>query len=251
MDDLVARLRRAGCVYAEEEAALLVEAAGSPEELERLTRQRESGAPLEPLLGWAAFAGLRVPVAPGVFVPRARTELLAREALALTADGDVVVELCCGAAAVSLVLLAARPELELHAADVEPAAVACARANLHGRATVHAGDLDVALPARLAGRVAVLVANAPYVPTTEIALMPHEARDHEPAVALDGGADGLGVVRRLVAAAPTWLAPGGHLLFECGERQLPTALGVVAAAGLTGRGVQDDELDATVVVAAR
>lgn len=245
------RLRRAGCVYAEDEAALLVEAAGSPAELERLTRRREAGEPLEPLLGWAAFAGLRVPVAPGVFVPRARTELLAREALAVTADGDVVVELCCGAAALSLVLLAHRRDLELHAADVEPAAVACATANLRGRAQVHAGDLDAALPAPLAGRVAVLAANAPYVPTAEIALMPHEARDHEPAVALDGGGDGLDVLRRVVALAPAWLAPGGHLLFECGERQLDRALALVAAAGLTGRGVEDEELAATVVVARR
>jgi release factor glutamine methyltransferase len=251
VDDLVARLRRAGCVYAEEEAALLVEAAGSAAELERLTREREAGTPLEQVLGWAAFAGLRVPVAPGVFVPRARTQLLAREALAVTADGSLVVELCCGAGAISLVLLAARSGLELHAADLEPAAVACAAANLGGRGTVHGGDLYDALPTGLAGRVDVLVANAPYVPTAAIALMPHEARDHEPPVALDGGPDGLDVLRRVVAAAPAWLAPGGHLLFECGERQLPTALGVVEATGLTGRGVQDEELDATVVVAGR
>ena len=203
------------------------------------------------MLGWAAFAGLRVPVRPGVFVPRRRTELLAAEALNRTGDGAVVVELCCGAAAVSLALLAARSGLRLHACDVDPAAVACARANLGERGQVHGGDLYAALPAELAGTVQVLVANAPYVPTDAIALMPPEARDHEPSVALDGGTDGLDVLRRVVAGAPAWLAPGGHLLFECGEHQADEALALVEAAGLSGRLVTSDELAATVVRARR
>jgi release factor glutamine methyltransferase len=249
--DLVARLRQAGCVFAEEEADLLLQAAGSPAELERLTAQRVAGQPLEQVLGWVAFAGLRVPVVPGVFVPRRRTELLAAEALAVTPDGAVVVELCCGAGAVSLVLSAGRRDLRLHAADLDPVAVACARANLGGRGQVHAGDLYAALPPKLAGKVQVLVANAPYVPTEAIALMPPEARDHEPAVALDGGADGLDVLRRVVAAAPAWLAPRGHLLFECGEHQRERALALVRGAGLEGRVAESDELAATVVVARR
>ena len=247
--DLVTRLRAAGCVFAEEEAALLTEAAGSPAELEQLTAERVAGRPLEQVLGWAAFAGLRVPVAPGVFVPRRRTELLAAEALALTPDGSVVVELCCGAAAVSLVLLAARRDLRLHAADVDSAAVALAGANLSGRGQVHRGDLYAALPLELAGRVQVLVANAPYVPTDAIALMPLEARDHEPAVALDGGRDGLDVLRRVVAGAPRWLAPSGHLLFECAEAQARAALALVGDAGLAARLVRSEELAASVVVA--
>jgi release factor glutamine methyltransferase len=249
--DLVARLRLAGCVFAEEEADLLLEAATSPAELERLTAERVAGRPLEQVLGWVAFAGLRVPVLPGVFVPRRRTELLAAEALAVTADGAVVVELCCGVGAVSLLLAGARRGLRLHAADVDPVAVACARANLAGLGQVHAGDLYAALPPELHGRVQVLVANAPYVPTEAIALMPPEARDHEPAVALDGGADGLDVLRRIVAAAPAWLAPGGHLLFECGEHQRERALALVRAAGLAARGSESDELAATVVVGRR
>jgi release factor glutamine methyltransferase len=249
--DLVARLRQAGCVFAEEEADLLLEAARSPAELERLTAQRVAGRPLEQVLGWVAFAGLRVPVVPGVFVPRRRTELLAAEAVAVTPDGAVVVELCCGAGAVSLVLSARRRDLRLHAADVDPAAVACARANLGGRGQVHTGDLYAALPPELAGKVQVLVANAPYVPTEAIALMPPEARDHEPAVALDGGADGLDVLRRVVAAAPVWLAPSGHLLFECGEHQRARALALVRGAGLEGWAAESDELAATVVVGRR
>ena len=98
-------------------------------------------------------------------------------------------------------LLAARPDITVHAADLDAAAVACARRNLGPRGTVHHGDLYEPLPRELAGRVDVLVANAPYVPTAEIALMPPEARLHEPRVALDGGPDGLDVARRIVADA--------------------------------------------------
>ena len=122
---------------------------------------------------------------------------------------------------------------EVHAADLEPAAVACARLNLHpvgGR--VHEGDLDAALPADLHGRVDVLVANVPYVPSADVASMPAEARDHEPRSALDGGADGLDLVRRVAAAAPAWLAPGGTVLVETSGAQADRAADVLAAAGL-------------------
>lgn len=248
---LVARLRAAGCVYAEEEAALLREAAASPAALADLVRQRVAGLPLEQVLGWAEFCGLRVPVRPGVFVPRRRTELLAREALALSSPGAVVVELCCGAGAVSLVLAAAHPGLELYATDLDPAAVDCAAASLQDRAEVRLGDLYAPLPGRLRRRVQVLVANAPYVPTAAIALMPPEAREHEPAVALDGGGDGLDVLRRVVAEAPEWLAPGGRLLFECSERQLRPASAAVRRAGLVPSARQDRETEATVLVAQR
>jgi release factor glutamine methyltransferase len=249
--DVVVRLRAAGCVFAEDEAALLVEAAAGPA-LEQLVARRVAGEPLEQLLGWASFGGLRVAVVPGVFVPRRRTELLAREAVAVTAPGSVVVDLCCGCGAVGLVVATAVPDVELHAADVDPVAVACARTNLAAvGGTVHEGDLDGALPTTLRGRVAVLTANTPYVPTAEIALMPPEAREHEPAVALDGGADGLAVARRVVAVATGWLAPGGHVLLETSRRQAPVLAAAVAAAGLAPRVVTDDDLGGTVVLGHR
>ncbi|MGZ4495485.1 MAG: putative protein N(5)-glutamine methyltransferase, partial [Nocardioides sp.] len=128
----------------------------------------------------------------------------------------------------------------------------CAERNLAafgGRA--FAGDLYDALPAGLRGRVDVLVANAPYVPTAEIAMMPPEARDHELTAALDGGADGVDVQRRVAAAAPEWLAPGGHLLVETSRRQAPMTLAAVEAHGLVARVVTDDDLDATLVVGLR
>lgn len=248
--DLVLRLRAAGCVFAEDEARLLAAAARDGADLAALVGRRVAGAPLEQLLGWAEFCGLRIAVAPGVFVPRRRTGLMVREAAALAGPGAVVVDLCCGTGAVGAALAAAVPGIDLHAADVDPAAVRCARRNLPG-IPVHHGDLFAALPDGLAGRVDVLTANVPYVPTAAIALMPPEARDHEPRVALDGGADGLALVRRVVDGASRWLAPGGSLLFECGEGQVSAAVGVVTAGGLLPRLVSDDDLGATVVVGTR
>ena len=244
--DLVAVLRAAGCVYAEDEARLLTAAAADPAELAALVARRVAGSPLEQVLGWAEFGGLRIAVEPGVFVPRRRTELLVEATAARRPR--VLVELCCGSGAVSAVLAARLPGLEVHAADVDPAAVRCARRNLPS-GHVYAGDLDAPLPPRLRHRVDVLVANAPYVPTAEIALMPPEARDSEPRVALDGGADGLDVARRVLAAAPRWLAPGGVVLIETSGRQAPELAAAAPAVGLFPQVVTDDELDATAVVA--
>ncbi|MER6983079.1 putative protein N(5)-glutamine methyltransferase, partial [Streptomyces carpinensis] len=195
---VVAALRTAGCVFAEDEAELILAAARTPEELAALVDRRVAGLPLEQVLGWAEFFGLRILVEPGVFVPRRRTEFLVEQAVAQAGDARVVVDLCCGSGAVGAALAAALGPVELHAADIDPAAVRCARRNiasLGGR--VHSGDLFEALPAGLRGRVDVLAANVPYVPTGEVGLLPSEARDHEPPVALDGGADGLDVLRRV------------------------------------------------------
>ena len=246
---VVRRLRAAGCVFAEDEARLLVEASGSAPELDALVARRVAGEPLEHVLGWAEFAGLRIAVAAGVFVPRRRTEVLVHEAVALARPGAVVVDLCCGSGALGVAVATAVDGVELHAADVDPAAVACARTNvaLVG-GTVHSGDLFEALPAALRGRVDLVLANVPYVPTDAIALMPPEARLHEARVALDGGGDGLDVARRVIAAAPVWLASGGSLLFETSKDQAPAAIAAVTAAGLRARLVTDDERGATVVV---
>lgn len=247
---VVAALRAAGCVFAEDEAALLLAGADDPTGLAAALARRVAGEPLEHVLGWAQFHGLRIQVGPGVFVPRRRTEALAGEAIARTSRGSVVVDLCCGSGAVGAAVAAAVPGIELHAADVDPAAVGWARRNLPG-GHVHTGDLFAALPAGLRGRIGVLVANAPYVPTTAIALMPPEARDHEPAVALDGGDDGLAVLRRVIAGAPQWLAPCGAVLFETGTHQVAAATEAVRAAGLTPVVVEDADRGATVVVGTR
>jgi release factor glutamine methyltransferase len=244
---IVSRLRAVGCVFAEDEARLLVEAAGSPEDLSAMVDRRIGGLPLEQVLGWAEFHGLRILLDPGVFVPRQRTAFLVDQAAAVARPGAVVVDLCCGSGAVGAVLATLVEGIDLHAADVDPAAVRCARRNLPVD-RVYGGDLYAPLPDRLRGRVDVLVANAPYVPTGAIGMMPPEARDHEPLVALDGGGDGLDVQRRVAAEAPRWLAPGGCLLIETSTGQAPLTAAAVTAAGLAARVVASEELGATVVV---
>ncbi|MCB5906845.1 putative protein N(5)-glutamine methyltransferase [Streptomyces pinistramenti] len=249
---VVARLRAAGCVFAEDEAELLLSAARTPAELAAMVRRRGDGLPLEHVLGWAEFCGLRMVVGPGVFVPRRRSELLVRQAAALAAPGAVVVDLCCGSGALGAALAARVAGVELHAADIDPAAVRCARANVTAAGgRVHEGDLFAALPAALRGRIGVLLANVPYVPTEEVGLLPPEAREHEPLVALDGGTDGLDVLRRVTASASAWLTPGGSLLVETSERQADRAAALFAGGGLSARAVTSEELYATVVIGTR
>jgi release factor glutamine methyltransferase len=250
---VVARLRSAGCVFAEDEARLLEAAAATPAELATMVNRRVAGLPLEHIVGWAEFCGLRIVVDAGVFVPRRRTEFLVRQAAALAPPRAVVVDLCCGSGALGVALVAAtRDHAELHAADVDPAAVRCARRNLAsvgGR--VYEGDLYAPLPATLRGRVDILLANVPYIPTEEIALLPAEAREHEARLALDGGGDGLDVLRRVTTGARRWLVPGGHLLVETSERQAPRAVETFARHGLRPRLARCDDMNATVVIGTR
>ncbi|WP_406327675.1 putative protein N(5)-glutamine methyltransferase [Streptomyces sp. NBC_00203] len=251
-DSVVAALRSAGCVFAEDEAELILSTARTPDEATAMVDRRVAGLPLEHVLGWAGFHGLRISVEPGVFVPRRRTEYLVDQAVALARGASVVVDLCCGSGAVGAALAAALGGPELHAADIDPAAVRCARRNVAPFAGhVHEGDLFAALPDTLRGRVDVLAANVPYVPTEEVGLLPSEARDHEPLVALDGGDDGLDLVRRVAAEAPQWLAPGGCLLVETSERQAPLAVEAFARGGLLARLAVSEEMYANVVIGVR
>jgi release factor glutamine methyltransferase len=250
-------------VFAEDEARLIVSAARTQAELAAMVDRRAAGLPLEHVLGWAEFCGLRVAVDPGVFVPRRRTEFLVRQAVGLVrraglarqAEGRrraVVVDLCCGSGAVGAALVAALGEAELHAVDIDPAAVRCARRNLTAAGgQVYTGDLCQPLPAALRDRVDILAANVPYVPTDEVGSLPPEARVHEPRVALDGGTDGLDVLRRVAAAAPQWLAAGGSLLVETSERQAAQAAETFARAGLVPRVASSGEQNATVVIGTR
>ncbi|MFF3906578.1 putative protein N(5)-glutamine methyltransferase [Streptomyces sp. NPDC001848] len=249
---VVSALRSAGCVFAEDEAELILATARTADEAARMVDRRIAGHPLEHVLGWAEFHGLRIAVEPGVFVPRRRTEFLLEQALAVGPGARLVVDLCCGSGAVGAALAAGLDRPELHAADIDPAAVRCARRNVAaygGR--VHEGDLFAALPVELRGRVDVLTANVPYVPTEEVALLPSEARDHEPLTALDGGFDGLEVLRRVTAEASAWLAPGGHLLVEASERQVPSALEAFTRGNLDVRLAVSAELYANVLIGTR
>lgn len=246
---IVNRLRTAGCVFAEDEASLLISAAKSPADLDDMVERRIAGLPLEYVIGWAEFCGLRIAVDPGVFVPRRRTEFLVSQAVAIARPGNVVADLCCGSGGVGVAIAANVDAIELHAADIDPAAVRCARRNVEpigGR--VYEGDLYEPLPAALRGRVDVLVVNAPYVPTEAIKRMPPEARLYEAQTALDGGADGLDIQRRVAAEASLWLAPGGYLLVETSERQAEQTVEIFERSGLAVRVAAADGMDATVVV---
>jgi release factor glutamine methyltransferase len=243
--DVVERLRAAGCVFAEDEARLLCAEAADDAGLDALVQRRAAGEPLEQVLGWTQFCGLRIAVEPGVFVPRRRTEFLVARAIALRPQ--VLVDMCCGSGAIAAAVHAALGAVEVYAVDVDPAAVCCAKRNVTG--AVYEGDLFDALPPTLAGRVDVLVANAPYVPSESVAIMPREARLYEARVALDGGADGMDVQRRVIAGAPHWLTPGGHVLVETSRAQAAAGVEACASAGLQAEVVRSEDYDATVLVA--
>jgi len=251
-DELVYRLRAVGCVFAEDEAALLRAGATSPDELESMTARRVAGEPLEHVLGWVALNGVRLAVGPGVFVPRQRTRVLVAAVLDLIADraAPVVVELCCGVAPVASLVARSRADATVWASDIDPAAVALAERNLDP-SHVAVGDLFAGLPQELREHVDVVVANAPYVPTAELALMPVEAREHEPRHALDGGGDGLDLHRRIAAEVNDWLKPGGAVVIETSRRQAPVTTAALAAAGLAATIRRDKEIDGTAVVGVR
>jgi release factor glutamine methyltransferase len=246
--EIVLALRAAGCVFAEDEAALLIAESASSAELQQRVKRRVAGEPLEVILGWAEFAGLRIGIDSGVFVPRRRTEYLVRQAVRLANPRSIVVDLCCGSGALGAAMAATVPGIRLYASDIEPAAVACARRNLNGIGEVFEGDLFDALPLELRGRVELLLVNAPYVPTDEISGMPPEAREHEPLVTLDGGRDGLDVHRRVATGATEWLATGGTLLIETSWRQAPSAVAIFERAGLAPSVARSKKLDATVIL---
>lgn len=251
---ITGELRRSGCVFAEEEAGLIIDAASCRQAMFAMVQQRVSGVPLEHVVGSARFSGLRIAVSRGVFVPRRRTEWLVHKAVSLLNARDTVVDVCCGSGAIGAAIMQEfGGDLLLHSVDIDPVAVACTERNLarFAGAQVFEGDLFDPLPDVLRGRVDLVVANAPYVPTAEIAFMPREARDHEPLTALDGGPDGLDVHRRLVSAAAGWLSPDGHLLIEVSTAQSEQAVELFVRAGLSARVETSDELDATLVAGAR
>jgi release factor glutamine methyltransferase len=248
---IVNKLRSAGCVFAEDEAQLLVSEAQSLDDLLKKVEMRVDGLPLEYVIGWAPFCGLRIEVERGVFIPRKRTEFLVRQAENLACSGDLVVDLCCGSGAMGAALAAAIGigDIRLYGSDIDPNATRCARKNISKfGGHIFEGDLYEALPRWMKGRINILVANVPYVPTKAIELLPLEARLYEPNLALDGGEDGLNILRRVVKEAPDWLSPGGHLLIETSELQAPQTFEIFAHFGLATKVVRDAKLDATVVI---
>lgn len=224
--DIVDRLTAAGCVAAEEEAEDLILAAPDAGTLESWVRRREHGEPLPWIVGFTVFCGRRMRIEPGVFVPRHQTEELARRASTLLPAGaGRAVDLCTGAGAVAAHLVAESPAATVIGVDIDRRAVACARRN---GVNVVLGDL--ARPLR-ENAFDVVTAVAPYVPTAALGLLPVDVQRYEPRRALDGGEDGLEVVRRVVVAAARLLRPGGWLLTELGGEQDVALAPALAASG--------------------
>jgi release factor glutamine methyltransferase len=204
-------------VAAGDEASELWEAAGGPgEELESLLARRCEGEPLAWLTGGVSFAGERVLVSHGVYVPRWQSEPLADEAAALMPEAGVAVDLCTGSGAVAVVLARRRPRARVVAGDIDPLAVACARSN---GVEAYQSDMAAGLPVELSGRVDVVTAVVPYVPTDALALLPRDVLAYEPRLALDGGAEGLDCLVRAAGDSAVLLRSGGMLLLELGAEQ--------------------------------
>jgi release factor glutamine methyltransferase len=236
---LVSALAEGGFVSPDVEAdALLAAAREGVRSLDELLARRLRGEPLPWITGSVTFCGLRVGIDPGVFVPRPHTEALARRAIELLPDEGIAVDLCTGSGAVAVVLAAARPRATVVGTDVDPMAVACARRN-----GVHApeGDLDEPLPSTLRGRVDLMTAVVPYVPTEELHLLPRDVLAHEPRRALDGGSRGTRVLVRAARVANRWLRPGGSVLLEVGGDQAPEMTVTLTDLGLTDIRVHADE----------
>ena len=225
-EETVNRLVGAGCVGAEEEAAELLAAAPDESTLQAWLIRREQGEPLAWMTGTVRFAGQTLHIAPGVYVPRRQSEALAMRAATLLPDTGRAIDLCTGVGAIAAHLLAQVPTASVIGTDLDWRAVACARRN--GVPTLVA---DLAKPLRIHASVDVVTAVAPYVPTGGLRLLPADVQRYEPRVALDGGGDGLDLVRRVVAAAAALLRPGGWLLIEVGGDQDEALAPTLAATG--------------------
>jgi release factor glutamine methyltransferase len=222
---LVARLAAAGCVAPDEEADDLLAAAPDRATLESWLTRREQGEPLAWLTGSLVFCGRPLAVAPGVYVPRLQTEELARRAARLLPPSGSALDLCTGAGALAAHLMAAHRSALVLGLDLDPIACACSRAN--GVPTVRA---DLAAAPFGPATFDLVTAVAPYVPTPELRFLPADVQRYEPARALDGGPDGLDLVRRVVTAGATLLRPSGWLLLELGADQDQLLAPALAAA---------------------
>ena len=239
MPQLADRLAAAGFLSAREEAEQLEARAGGDDRLlEALVERRLSGEPLAWIVGSAAFCGLRVRVDPGVYVPRPHTEALALRAAARLPAQGTAVDVCTGSGAVAAVLVDRRPAATVIATDVDGRAVACARSN---GVDARRGDLFGPLPAALRGRVDVVTAVVPYVPTAALASLQRDTFTHESALAYDGGPDGTAVLRRALEGSGAVLRPGGALVLELGGDQADLLAGDLARLGFGHVSVLADE----------
>jgi len=269
--DVAVRLAQAGVLSPAVDARWLVQAASGRDprsapaaelttpaaaRLEAMVARRVAREPLQLIVGSTAFRTLELTCSPGVFVPRPETEILAGLAvdaarMALVTRGSaLVIEPCCGTGAVALSVAVEVAGAQVQAADVSAEAVRCASRNLEAlhaggagaapgavgpvgeRVRLHEGALLEPFDDALRGHVDVLVSNPPYLPASDLDLLPPEVAQHDPHAALFGGPDGHELVDELIRCAPSWLAPSGTLLLELDVRRGEDAVGLAQRAGL-------------------
>jgi release factor glutamine methyltransferase len=226
--ELSARLAAAGCVAPDEEAHELMAAAHDPHELEALVLRREDGEPLAWLTGGVSFCGQWIHVDEGVYVPRWQSEEMAVAAgqrLLLQGRGALAVDLCTGAGAVACHLQRASPSSSVLGVELDRRAARCAARN---GVVVLIGNLGDALAT---GCAALVTAVAPYVPSEQLRFLPSDVLRFEPREALDGGLDGLVIIRAVIESATRLLAAGGELFVELGGDQGASARGSLLEAG--------------------
>jgi release factor glutamine methyltransferase len=233
-------------VYVEPRRSVDARAAAS---FRALVDRRAAHEPVQQILGYEEFRGLRIAVTPDVLIPRPETEGLVERALELLADrpGALVADIGTGSGVIACALAISRPDLEVLAVDQSLGALAVASDNvralaLSSRVRLLAGDLFGPL-ASLAGSLDMVVANPPYLPSGIIAGLPAEVERFEPRLALDGGPDGMRVLRRIITEAPRYLRPGAWLLMEIGEEQAGPLASLMAAEGFSRIGARRDLRD--------
>lgn len=243
-------LRAAGIeAYAQEARMLAASAAGKTvselmrdgslytntlEKTRELAARRVSGEPVAYILGEWEFFGLPFVVDENVLIPRVDTEPLAELAISLSGSGRVL-DLCCGTGCIGITTAKKAPQARVTCADVSPAALAVARRNcaVNGVSVPCVAADALSAPPPALGRFDLIVCNPPYIPTAEIAGLDASVREHEPCLALDGGEDGLRFYRAVCSLWSAALAPGGKLLFECGEGQAEDIRAIAAGSGFT------------------
>jgi len=204
-----------------------------------LIKRRRASEPIAYILGRREFFALPMRVDRRVLIPRPDTEILVETALRGTRERHLygrMLDLCTGSGCVAIAFAKERPTWRVTAVDLSPDAAAVARENVRRAGVVHnvavcEGDLFAALPA--GAEFELITANPPYIPSAEIAGLDADVRDFEPRLALDGGADGLEVTRRLVGEALRYLRPGGLLALEGGFDQAPAVAALLEAHGFS------------------
>jgi len=226
--------------------------------LRELVMRRGNREPLQHLVGTVSFCGYEIAVNRDVFIPRPETELLAEQCwIWLDQSGiesPAVLDVGTGSGCVAIALALRCPAARLTAVDISEAALVVARSNAarHGvedRITFVCGDAFSAISKGT--RFDLIVSNPPYIPTEEISRLQPEVRDYDPRIALDGGADGLGFIRRLAVEAADYISPEGRLMIEFGDGQAELVRGIFGSAGWNVEDVKVDDHGCPRILVAR